>query len=160
MAGSNMDADLAAMAEARRPSVVDEKHLFATTRADSSIVEEEEDDGVDGVEPTAEELTTLRRVGGKITWQAMSITAVEFCERFSYYGTTAIFVNFIQQPRPYGSRTGAVNMTQECFDVMGSWEACDQAGGLGQGQQASTGLVRFNQFWAYLMPLLDRKAHV
>ncbi|KAM0703015.1 hypothetical protein Q7P35_010447 [Cladosporium inversicolor] len=153
MAGSNMDADLAAMAEARRPSVVDEKNLFHTTRADSSIIEDEEDDGVDGVEPTAEELTTLRRVGGSITWQAMSITAVEFCERFSYYGTTAIFVNFIQQPRPYGSRTGAVNMTQECFDVMGSWEACDQAGGLGQGQQASTGLVRFNQFWAYLMPL-------
>jgi POT family proton-dependent oligopeptide transporter len=149
----NMDADLAAMAEARRPSVHDEKKLFATTRADSSIIEEEEDDGVDGVEPTAEELVTLRRVSGGITWQAMSITAVEFCERFSYYGTTAIFVNFIQQPRPYGSRTGAVNMTQECFDFMGSEDACNQAGGLGQGQQASTGLVRFNQFWAYLMPL-------
>jgi len=149
-----MDADLAAMAEARRPSVIDEKNVFSTTRPDSSIVEEEEDDGVDGVEPTAEELTTLRRVSGKITWQAMSVTAVEFCERFSYYGTTAIFVNFIQQERPYGSRTGAVNHSQACFDAMGSWEACDQAGGLGQGQQASTGLVRFNQFWAYLMPLL------
>ena len=83
-----MDADLAAMAEARRPSVIDEKNVFSTTRPDSSIVEEEEDDGVDGVEPTAEELTTLRRVSGKITWQAMSVTAVEFCERFSYYGTT------------------------------------------------------------------------
>lgn len=78
----NMDADLAAMAEARRPSVHDEKNLFATTRADSSLTEEE-DDGVDGVEPTAEELTTLRRVSGGISWQAMTITAVEFCERFS-----------------------------------------------------------------------------
>lgn len=152
-----MDADLAAFAEARRPSVIstpNEKGVFTTTdaRENSSIVEEE-DDGVDGVEPTQEELQTLRRISGPISWQAMTVTLVEFCERFSYYGTTAIFVNFIQQPRPYGSRTGAQNMTQACFDAT-SEAACAQAGGLGQGQQASTGLVRFNQFWAYLMPLL------
>ena len=54
-----MDADLAAMAEARRPSVIDEKNVFSTTRPDSSIVEEEEDDGVHGVEPTAEELAQV-----------------------------------------------------------------------------------------------------
>lgn len=147
-----MDADLAAYAEARRPSVVsasnEKKGVLTTTdtRENSSIVVEE-DDGVDGIEPTEEELQTLRRISGPISWQAMTITAVEFCERFSYYGTTAIFVNFIQQPRPYGSRTGAMNMSQACIDAT-SAAACQQAGGLDQGQQASTGLVRFNQFWA------------
>lgn len=155
-----MDADLAAFAEARRPSVASvrqEKGVFTTTQSteNSSVVDEEDDGVVGGVEPTQEELQTLRRVTGPISWQAMTVTAVEFCERFSYYGTTAIFVNFIQQPRPYGSRTGAMNMSQACIDAT-SAEACAQAGGLGQGQQASTGLVRFNQFWACKSTSLHR----
>ena len=50
-----MDADLAAMAEARRPSVVDEKNLFHTTRADSSIIEEEEDDGRERIDESESE---------------------------------------------------------------------------------------------------------
>lgn len=40
-------------------------------------------------EPTMEEMKTLRRVSGTIGWRAFSITFVEFCERFSWYGTTA-----------------------------------------------------------------------
>jgi proton-dependent oligopeptide transporter, POT family len=89
---------------------------------------------------TEEELHTLRRVSGKIPWQAFTIAFVELCERFSYYGTTVVFVNFIQQPLPEGSRTGAGHE--------------GQSGALGMGQRASTGLVTFNQFWAYVMPLL------
>lgn len=50
--------------------------------------------------------------------------------------------NFIQQPLPKGSRTGAGG---------GSPEA--HSGALGRGQQASTGITTFNQFWAYTMPL-------
>lgn len=88
---------------------------------------------------TSEDLHTLRRVSGKITWIAFTIAFVELCERFSYYGTTVVFVNFIQQPLPEGSSTGAG------FD--------GQSGALGMGQRASTGLNTFNQFWAYIMPL-------
>lgn len=40
--------------------------------------------------PTEEELATLTRVSGKIPWQAYTIAFVELCERFSYYGTTAV----------------------------------------------------------------------
>lgn len=47
--------------------------------------------------------------------------------------------NFIQQPLPAGSRTGA---------GFGG-----QSGALNMGQQASTGISTFNQFWVYLMPL-------
>ncbi|KAH7018308.1 POT family protein [Microdochium trichocladiopsis] len=90
--------------------------------------------------PTAEELLTLERVPGPITWIIYTIAFIELCERFAYYGTTAVFVNFISQPLPPGSTTGA-GMTIE------------QAGALGFGQQASTGLTLFNSFWAYLMPL-------
>ena len=108
--------------------------------------------------PTEDEKTTLRKVCGQIPWTAYTIAFVELCERFSYYGTTAVckytpywafrgcslsaVVNFIQQPLPDGSHTGAIIGDR------------GQPGALGLGQRASTGLTLFNQFWAYLMPLL------
>ncbi|KAJ4249473.1 hypothetical protein NW762_012330 [Fusarium torreyae] len=93
----------------------------------------------DGQFPTAEELATLRRVANKIPFKLFSIAFIELCERFSYYGCTVVFTNFIQQPLPEGSSTGADD---------------DQPGALGMGQRASTGITTFNQFWQYFMPLL------
>ena len=108
--------------------------------------------------PTEDEKTDLRKVCGHIPWTSYTIAFVELCERFSYYGTTAVckyiplspfrrcslsaVVNFIQQPLPDGSTTGAIVGDR------------GQPGALGLGQRASTGLTLFNQFWAYLMPLL------
>ncbi|OQO04920.1 hypothetical protein B0A48_07938 [Cryoendolithus antarcticus] len=145
---ANVGDELHAMAQARRPSVmVDEKQ--GLTERDSSL-----DASTNGdVEPTKEEMATLRRVSGSITWQAMTITFVEFCERFGYYGTTALFTNFIQQPRPFGSRTGNIQNSMACF-LASSEDACMQPGALDQGQRAATGLTTFNQFWAYIMPLV------
>lgn len=40
--------------------------------------------------PTAEELQTLERVQGPITWIIYTIAFIELCERFAYYGTTAV----------------------------------------------------------------------
>ena len=40
--------------------------------------------------PTEEEYQTLRRVIGKIDWVLYTIAFVELCERFAYYGTTAV----------------------------------------------------------------------
>lgn len=146
--------DLAAMAEARRPSIVhhpmkdsekaamygDSKEVSGSHRTSSNG----EGLTVDGEEPTMEEMKTLRRISGKIPWTAWTITFIEFCERFSYYGTTAVFVNFLEQPRPFGSRTGQINPTDECFNAPGwSEAACKQPGGLGQGQQTSTGKCQY-----------------
>jgi proton-dependent oligopeptide transporter, POT family len=89
---------------------------------------------------TEEDLRSLRRVSGKIPWVAFTIAFVELCERFSYYGTTVLFTNFIQQPLPLGSTTGAGKE--------------GQSGALDMGQRAAQGLVTFNQFWAYVTPLL------
>ncbi|KAK4104651.1 peptide transporter-like protein [Parathielavia hyrcaniae] len=96
----------------------------------------------DGGLPTEEELHTLRRVPDKIPWAIYTIAFIELCERFSYYGTTAVFTNFIQQPRPEYSATGA------SYDIENG-----QAGALGLGQRTSTGLTTFNSFWQYTMPL-------
>jgi POT family proton-dependent oligopeptide transporter len=46
-----------------------------------------------GPEPTEEEWKTLPRVPGRIPWQAWTVAFVEFAERFSYYGTSAVFVS-------------------------------------------------------------------
>jgi POT family proton-dependent oligopeptide transporter len=40
--------------------------------------------------PTEEEWATLPRVAGKIPWTAWTVAFVEFAERFSYYGTSAV----------------------------------------------------------------------
>lgn len=50
----------------------------------------DEDDALHKIYPNAEDLRTLRRVAGKIPWTTFTVAFVELCERFSYYGTTAV----------------------------------------------------------------------
>lgn len=45
---------------------------------------------VDRPFPTEEDFATLPRVPGNIPWTAWTVAVVEFAERFSYYGTTAV----------------------------------------------------------------------
>ncbi|KAI5477097.1 PTR2-domain-containing protein [Pseudohyphozyma bogoriensis] len=97
----------------------------------------------DGEFPSEHDRATLRRMPGPIRIEAYLIGLIELCERFSYYGTTAVFTNFIQQKRPPGSRTGANHGSSDY-----------RSGALGKGQQASTGLTTFNQFWIYVTPLI------
>ncbi|KAJ6190053.1 hypothetical protein N7519_000074 [Penicillium mononematosum] len=107
---------------------------------------EGDDYALEKTTPTDEELATLRRVAGKLPAAAYSVAFVELCERFSYYGTTAVFVNFIQRPLPDQSTTGAL------VPGVSDWSN-ESPGALGMGQQASTGLTLFNSFWSYIMPL-------
>ncbi|KAK1983042.1 POT family protein [Colletotrichum cereale] len=124
------------VAAARKPGA------YSGNLADDGRPSRDTLDGPDGeVYPTEEELLTLRRIHGKVDWLIYSIGFVEMCERFAYYGTTAVFVNFIAYPLPPGSTTGAGG-THE------------QAGALGLGQRASTALTLFNSFWSYVMPLV------
>lgn len=95
----------------------------------------------DELPPTEEELATLRRVADGIPWNAFLIALIELAERFSYYGSTVVFTNYIQQVLPPGSHTGA-------------GFANGQSGALGLGQRAATGLTTFFQFWCYVTPLL------
>lgn len=92
--------------------------------------------------PTEEERQTLRRVSGKIKWAMYTIAFVELCERFSYYGSAVLYTNFVGQPLPDGSNTGAPG------------DPNDQAGALGKGPKAAQAISLFNQFFAYLMPLV------
>ncbi|KAJ6453949.1 peptide transporter PTR2A [Mycena sanguinolenta] len=84
--------------------------------------------------PTVEELATLRHVGDAIPWTAYLITILELAVRFSYYGASVVFTNFIQHPLPVGSHTGAGLLN-------------GQSGALGKGQRASTGITTSYEFW-------------
>jgi len=95
--------------------------------------------------PSEEDLHTLRRVSGVIKWSMYTIAFVELCERFSYYGSSVLYTNFIAQPLPDGSTTGAP-VDPSAADA--------QAGALGMGSQAAQALSLFNQFFAYVMPLV------
>src|SRR3954452_22286897 len=66
-----------------------------------------DESSTEGEVPNEDEFHTLRRISDKIPWRVYTIAFVELCERFSYYGTTVVFTNFIQQPLPPGSKTGA-----------------------------------------------------
>jgi len=92
--------------------------------------------------PTEEELHTLKRISGPIRWSVFTIAFAELCERFSYYGSSVLYTNFVFHALPEGQPTGA-NPSSEGVP-----------GALGKGQAAANGIVLFNQFFAYLMPLV------
>lgn len=100
------------------------------------------DDGDYEGKPTEEEMHTLRRVSGRIMWSMWTIAFVELCERFSYYGSSVLYTNFVNRPLPADSTTGAPQ------------HEGDLPGALGMGPKAAMGLNLFNMFFAYMMPLL------
>lgn len=51
----------------------------------------------DGDEPTDEEKETLRKVADKLPWAAFLVCIIELCERFTYYGLSGPFQNYIQR---------------------------------------------------------------
>ncbi|RFU35192.1 hypothetical protein B7463_g1095, partial [Scytalidium lignicola] len=130
----------------------------------SEVVEPVPDTRCDGddVLPTEEECHTLRRAwsllqpttcckqiievdGARVTRSLGRSIPLPLLSWPSVSPTTEppssiTVTNFIQQPLPPGSRTGA-GFTD------------GQSGALNMGQQASTGIGTFNQFWVFLMPL-------
>lgn len=95
---------------------------------------------IDPTEPTEDELATLPRVPGSLPFTAYTIAFIEMCERMSFCGTIAVFINFIQQPLPDNSPSGAGRD--------------GQSGALGMGQGTAFGVATFDSLWVYTVPLL------
>lgn len=57
-------------------------------------------DEVSRPEPTEEDWKTLREVSDKLPTSAFLVIIIEFCERFTYYGLSGPFQNYIQNPAP------------------------------------------------------------
>lgn len=131
----NKKTDLAGGTILTTPGVVtaaDEKSYLA----DRSVSSHEDRDIAPGHEgddylhervPTAEEKRTLRRIGDPLPKAAFLVAIVELCERFTYYGASGLFQNYIQRPL----------------------DGSEGRGALGMGHQGATGLSTFFQFWCY-----------
>ncbi|KAM0513126.1 hypothetical protein ACHAPE_008164 [Trichoderma viride] len=106
----------------------DEKKDFTTLSADGA----EAGPTPDGEEPSDYERRTLRRIGENLPASAFLIAIVELTERFTYYGASGLFQNYISN---------------------GSHITTDSPG-LGMGGQAATGLNLFFQWFCYVTPIL------
>lgn len=128
----------------RSDSIPDEQN-FKGEPDGSSIIE-----GSEGV--TEYELATLRQVPDRLPLASWLVVIVEFAERcvnilnsagleqiawyrWTYYGTTNIYNNYIQFPLPPGSKDGSVPRYLRGGDSV--------AGALGKGQQKSFALRAF-----------------
>ncbi|KAI8388761.1 POT family-domain-containing protein [Radiomyces spectabilis] len=85
--------------------------------------------------PTEEDWETLPEVADTLPKAAYLVILIEFCERFTYYGLSGPFQNYIQHPDP------------------GHYPA-QQPGAMGRGQQTATALTTFFQFWCYITPVI------
>ncbi|KAJ7866232.1 peptide/h+ symporter protein [Mycena olivaceomarginata] len=118
-------------------SISDEPKTSDTDSA-NSVLENSED-------VTQHDLSTLRHVRDRIPWQAFTVAVVEFAERWTYYGTTNLYNNYIRAPLPPGSLDGSVARADRAFGV---------AGALGKGQEKSFAIRTFNTFFVYITPFL------
>lgn len=84
----------------------------------------------DGREPTEEEMATLRHVSEKIPFSCWLVAIVELAERFSYYGLSTPFQNYMQNS-PSDKPHGVLNLKN----------------------QGATALSYFWQFWCYVTPV-------
>lgn len=94
------------------------------------------------IEPTEEEMATLRRVSDKIPVAAFSVVIVELCERFAYYGLSGPFQNYLGSPLPEGGKGSGAPPPGSPLP----------AGALGMGQTAATGLNNMFQVRLSLLP--------
>jgi proton-dependent oligopeptide transporter, POT family len=102
-----------------------EKHDFEVADEKAPI------DTPDGEEPTLEERARLRHVAEKFAIAIFLVAFVELCERFTYYGISGLFQNYVQRPL----------------------DGSEGRGALGLGHQGATGLTTFFQFWCYVTPI-------
>ena len=108
--------------------IADITHQAASVKSDKANVAV----GLDGEEPTADDLATLRRVSDSIPLGGFLIAIVEMTERFAYYGLSAPFQNYMQNDLDDPLLPGA----------------------LGLGQSTATCLQYFWNFWCYSSPLI------
>lgn len=91
--------------EAAEPT--NEEMARALPDLDAKAAGDVKESHTDGDFPTDDDLHTLRRITGKVPWAAFTIALIELCERFSYYGTTAVCMLPSSAPLALQSETSA-----------------------------------------------------
>jgi POT family proton-dependent oligopeptide transporter len=120
----NATSDAVAAADEKSPAA---DPTVSSHHDKETVAGHDYDDYPHGTAPTEEEKRTLRRVGDPLPKSAFLVAIVELCERFTYYGASGLFQNYIQRPL----------------------DGSEGRGALGMGHQGATGLSTFFQFWCY-----------
>ncbi|CAF1489948.1 unnamed protein product [Adineta ricciae] len=116
-------------------NITEDTELNSVEVAEPKIIENERRiDDYNEIEPTTEELSTLKHISDRIPLGAWLIVICELCERFAFYGLSGLFQNYIEFPLPNGTNT--------------------QPGALDRGQQMATALTMFFRFFAYVTPII------
>ncbi|OQE29832.1 hypothetical protein PENSTE_c002G03149 [Penicillium steckii] len=126
------DHDQHEVAVAHPPSYTANEEIVVTD--DKTAFEDVKDlsPTADGQEPNEDEKRSLRHVAENLPVSAWLVAVVELCERFTYYGMSGLFQNYVQHPLDGSQGRGA----------------------LGMGHQGATGLTTFFQFWCYVTPII------
>lgn len=118
--------------DSKETQVKGENTLETASATEDHVDEKATIETPDGEEPTEYENKHLRHVSDKFPMAIFLVAFVELCERFTYYGISGLFQNYIQRPLDGSQGRGA----------------------LGMGHQGATGLTTFFQFWCYVTPIL------
>lgn len=110
-----------------------EKYLQQSERGAYELVNSGHDTSTNESTLSAEDKQSLRRVADTIPKSTFLVAVIELCERFTYYGLSGPFQNYISNS--YHDPNGL-------------------PGAIGWGQSGATGLNTFFQFWCYLTPIL------
>jgi hypothetical protein len=97
--------------------------------------------GDDNGAPTDEDLASLRRVADALPWSAFLVALVEMCERFTYYGLSGPFQNYISNGYNDPANPGA----------LGEYGLVREDNSLtvqGLGQSSATALTNFFMAWS------------
>lgn len=79
--------------------IEDQSHVAKAEHVTPPAYDHAEDADL-GPEPTEEEWASLREVADAVPVSAFLVILIEFCERFTYYGLSGPFQNYIQNPPP------------------------------------------------------------
>ncbi|KAJ5054236.1 uncharacterized protein L3040_000516 [Drepanopeziza brunnea f. sp. 'multigermtubi'] len=108
-----------------------------------SVVEALHHDEYEG-KPTDEELSSLRRVAGKIPFSTYFLCFAEFCERGSYYSSIGVISNFVNRKLPAGGNGyGAPPKGSQ-----------STAGALGLGTVKATAINQSFKMLVYCLPVI------
>lgn len=107
-----------------------EKTVESLSKESENVYDLESADSDEGREPTPEEMKKLRHVSEKIPISCWLVAIVELAERFSYYGLSVPFQNYMQNSA-LDTPKGVLNLKN----------------------QGATALSYFWQFWCYVTPV-------
>lgn len=111
------------------PSTRGEYELVTNGSSSTQNKTEDSDEWI----PTEADKATLRKVADNLPWSTFLVAIVELCERFTYYGLSGPFQNYISNK--YHDPNGL-------------------PGALGLDQHGATALTNFFQFWCYVTPIM------